>query len=110
MAEESKEWIAWRRALDMINERVNRPRTPQTFHQSILDVMEAAGDLARDGRVAMFRSASLERWVFYFDYRDARVERGEWTFTRQNTLEDLHEADAARLALDAATLHNTTVE
>lgn len=78
-------------ALRLINERLQKPITPQLFNRTILPEMERSGDAQRVGRrqSSVVDKTSLDRWIAYLAERERRILAGEWNSKRPYSIADL---------------------
>lgn len=92
------EWIDWGEARRQLEARLEKPISRQLLYQSVKPVMVDAGDLRQYPRYSTFRRSALERWAYYMNSRQRKIDSGEWQSKRPYSVEDLKVADAERLA------------
>lgn len=98
----NREWISWSSARAEMNrqlEAAGKPTISRQFLTSrLVPLMEEAGDAARGAKDTLVRADSVDRWAYYLVYRVSKIEAGEWSQIRAYQMDDVLEADAARVA------------
>lgn len=84
----------WGEARKLLAERLVKPVSRQLLWQSVKPAMAEAGDLQQFPRYSTFRRAALERWAWYINERQKKIDAGAWSSKRPYSVADLLAAEA----------------
>ena len=85
--------LSTREALDLINQRLQRPISKQAFHQSIVPLMIRRGDARKLSVDTAIDGEWLHAWAAYIAWREQQIDAGllpsKHTYSIQE-MEDLY--------------------